>query len=368
MKILFLTSAHASNDDRIYYLQAKTLSENHEIKIFSTFGGESLAKGNLILEYNKTHYSSRKEKISAFYNQCIAYNPDVIICSEPLPILGAHRFVKQKKSCRLLYDITEFYPSKKNLSHFSIFKKLFLAAGMVWLNRKAAGLVDGFIFGEHYKSLYYRANFKNKPFIHLPYYQDLKFFPDFSIAPNKLTFGYTGKFSEEKGIIRFAFFLKFFKEKNPDTFFSVKLIGWFENEMVRNQFLSLTDGIEIEFIENLPFESYCKSLSDISIFFDLRDVDAENNLCLPIKLFTYAAIGRPMIYSPIQAIQYAHPDQDFIKLCKNEDFSCMNETVLDWISSEDLYAGLCKQSRNFAEKHQWDAIKEDFIRIVTENE
>ena len=57
MKILFLTSAHASNDDRIYYLQAKTLSENHEIKIFSTFGGESLAKGNLILEYNKTHYS-----------------------------------------------------------------------------------------------------------------------------------------------------------------------------------------------------------------------------------------------------------------------------------------------------------------------
>lgn len=368
MKILFLTSAHASNDDRIYYLQAKTLSRIHEIKIFSTFAGESLTEENLILEYNKTQYSSRKEKISAFYNQCITFNPDVIICSEPLPIIGAHRFVKQKKSCCLLYDITEFYPSKKNLSHFSIFKKLFLAAGMVWLNRKAAGLADGFIFGEHYKSLYYRANFKNKPFIHLPYYQDLKFFPDFSIAQNNLTFGYTGKFSEEKGIIRFAYFLRFFKEKNPNTFFSVKLIGWFENELVHHQFLSLTKGIEIEFIENLPFETYCFSLSNISIFFDLRDVDAENNLCLPIKLFTYTAIGRPMIYSPIQAIHFAHPDQEFIKLCPNEDFSGMNEVICNWISSERKYVELCNLSRNFAEKHQWDAIKDEFIRFVTLNE
>ncbi|MFM7667977.1 MAG: hypothetical protein ACKO7D_07290 [Bacteroidota bacterium] len=368
MKILFLTSAHASNDDRIYHLQAKTLAKNHLVKVFSTFGGKQLEEENLILEYNNEIFSSRKEKIKVFYNQCLGFNPDVIICSEPLPILGAHKYVKQKKSCRMLYDVTEFYPSKKNLSNLSLIKKLIAAVGMVWLNRKASGLVNGFIFGEHYKSLYYRANFKNKSYIHLPYYQDLAYFPQFSLPQNKLTFGYTGKFSEEKGILRFAHFLKFFKEKNTDTSFQVKLIGWFENEMIKKEFYKITEGIEIEFVENLPFESYCQALSEISIFFDLRDVDAENNLCLPIKIFTYAAIGRPMIYSPIQAIEYAHPNQEFIKLSKNEDFSGMNEVIRNWISSNDQYVELCNQSRNFAEKHQWDAIKEEFIRFVTANE
>jgi glycosyltransferase involved in cell wall biosynthesis len=368
MKILFLTSAHASNDDRIYFLQAKTLSKYHEVKVFSTYGGEQYEVENLITEYNKTPFSSRKEKIKIFYNQCITFNPDVIICSEPIPIIGANEYVRHNSSCRILYDVTEFYPSKKNLINLSIFKKFIVSVGMIWLNRKAAGLVDGFIFGEHYKSLYYRANFKNKPFIHVPYFQDLIYFPEFSLPQNKLTFGYTGKFSNEKGIIRFARFLNFFKENNPDFPFQVKLIGWFENELVQNQFFKITDGIEINFVENLPFESYCHSLSDISIFFDLRDVDTENNLCLPIKIFTYAAIGRPMIYSPLQAIQFAHPEQDFIKICKNEDFDSMNETVKNWISSSDEYAEICRLSRDFAEKYQWETIKEEFIHFVTTHE
>jgi glycosyltransferase involved in cell wall biosynthesis len=368
MKILFLTSAHTSNDDRIFHLQAKTLAKNYEVKVFSTYGGLKLRDSNLICEYDNTVFSSKKEKITAFYNQCIEFNPETIICSEPLPILGAHRFVKEKKACRLLYDVTEFYPSKKNLNHLSPFKKLFVAAGMIWLNRKAAGLVDGFIFGEHYKSLYYRANFKNKSFIHLPYYQDLNFFPDFSVPNDKLIFGYTGKFSEEKGIIEFAHFLKFFKEKNPNTSFQVKLIGWFENEKVKQEFYEITESIDIIYVENLPFERYCHSLSDISIFFDLRDVDAENNLCLPIKIFTYSAIGRPMIYSPIQAIQQAYPNQEFINLTKDFDYQLISNCILEWTSKKEDFDELCRKSRNFAEKHHWEAIKEEFIRFVTTHE
>jgi glycosyltransferase involved in cell wall biosynthesis len=368
MKVLFLTSAHNSNDDRIYFLQAKTLAKSHNIRVYSTFGGYHIQEFSLEALYDSTPFRSRKEKITAFYNQCIQFNPDVIICSEPLPILGAKRFVKQKKSCRLLYDITEFYPSKKNFLGFSPFKKVIAAAGMVWLNRKASGLVDGFIFGEHYKSLYYRANFKNKPFIHLPYYQDLTYFPNFNQPQNELVFGYTGKFSEEKGIVRFGHFLQVFKEKNPEKTFRVKLIGWFESESVRKEFYKLTEGIVVEFIENLPFEEYCQSLSDISIFFDLRDVDAENNLCLPIKIFTYAAVGRPMIYSPIQAIEQAHPNQDFIKLCKNENYDYMNQLVHDLISDKINFHEMCIKSREFAENHQWEAIKQEFIRFVTSNE
>jgi glycosyltransferase involved in cell wall biosynthesis len=368
MKFLFLTSAHVSNDDRIYFLQARTLAKNHEVRVYSTFGGEEIQENQLIAYYDNTSFRSRKDKIKAFYDQCVKFSPDVIICSEPIPILGANRYKKEKKSCRLLYDITEFYPSKKNFIGFSPLKKLIAAIGMVWLNRKASALVDGFIFGEHFKSLYYKANFKNQPYILLPYYQDLNYFPQFKIPSSKLIFGYTGKFSEEKGIIRFANFIKFFNEKNPEVTFSIKLIGWFESELVRKEFFRLADEISIDFVENLPFEEYCHSLSEISVFFDLRDVDAENNLCLPIKLFTYAAVGRPVIYSPIQAILQAHPEHDFIKLCNNENYDFITKIVQEIISDQNRFHEMCLESRKFAEKHQWEAIKDEFIRFVTTNE
>jgi len=365
MKIIFLTSAHFSNDDRIYFLQAKSLSILHRVKVFSTFGGECRSEENLIIEYQAKSFKSRNEKIEAFRNQCIEFNPDVIICSEPLPIIGAYRYKNQKSQCKIIYDVTEFYPSKKNVVQFSFIKKIFALAGMILLNRKASGLVDAFIFGEHYKSLYYRSNFKNKPFIYLPYFQDLSYYPDFTLPKNIHTFSYTGKFSEEKGIIRFASFLKVFKEKNPNTYFNVKLVGWFESNIVSEQFYKLTEGIEIHHQENLPFERYCHSLSETTIFFDLRDIDAENNLCLPIKIFTYASVGRPMIYSSIHAIQHQYPNEEFIKFCKNDDYETICESVLEKISSRDKYIALCEQSRKFSENHQWETIKDEFIRFVT---
>ena len=115
MKILFLTSAHNSNDDRIYFLQAKTLAVIHEVKVFSTFGGEQIVDVNLISEYDSTFFSSRKEKITALYNQCVTFNPDVIICSEPIPIIAAHRFVKQKNLVACCTMSPSFIPQKRIL-------------------------------------------------------------------------------------------------------------------------------------------------------------------------------------------------------------------------------------------------------------
>jgi len=71
MKVLFLTSAHTSNDDRIYFLQAKTLAKSHDIRVYSTFGGENIQESSLEAFYDSSPFRSRKEKITAFYNQCV---------------------------------------------------------------------------------------------------------------------------------------------------------------------------------------------------------------------------------------------------------------------------------------------------------
>jgi hypothetical protein len=46
----------------------------------------------------------------------------------------------------------------------------------------------------------------------------------------------------------------------------------------------------------------------------------------------------------------------------------MNLIVHDLISDEVNFNEMCLKSREFAENHQWEAIKNEFIRFVTSNE
>lgn len=367
MRILFLTSAHSSIDDRIYYHQAKSMCNDNQVAIYSTYSGISSKDDLIELTYDDRTFSSRKLKIEAFSTKCEEYLPDVVICSEPIPIIGAHQQRKKNKSSkyRILYDVTEFYPSKKNLQGSKGLKRLVKTIAMVQLNKKAASLVDGFIFGEHFKSLFYKAHFKKKQSVYLPYYQDLSYFPLFQLPPSEFVIGYSGKFSEEKGIFRFAEVLNQFAKHQNSENWRVVLIGWFADKRTEEEFNFRTKDLQIELKENMPFESYCKSLYDISVFMDLRDSDAENNLCVPIKLFTYASAGRPVIYSALQAIESAYPNEKFITNKRTEDLQGMVEKLSQYYENRSELEIDCDAAFHFARNHQWDIIKEDFIRFVT---
>lgn len=69
----------------------------------------------------------KKDKIDKFIGILSANDQDVIICSEPLPVLAAKRFKSLSgKNPRIVYDITEWYPSKKNLSAYNFLMRLFI--------------------------------------------------------------------------------------------------------------------------------------------------------------------------------------------------------------------------------------------------
>ena len=367
MRILFLTSAHSSLDDRIFYHQARALKVDNQISIYSTYGGITSEKDGITLTFDERIFPSRKEKIAAFSNKCEEFQPDVVICSEPIPIIGAHQQRKKNKSSkyRILYDVTEFYPSKKNLQGSKGLKRLVKTIAMVQLNKKAAASVDGFIFGEYFKSLFYKAHFKTKKSVFLPYYQDLSYFPDYQLPPYEFVIGYSGKFSEEKGIFRFAEVLNQFAQRYNRENWKVVLIGWFADKQTEEEFYFRTKDLQIEIKKSMSFETYCKSLSEFSVFMDLRDADAENNLCVPIKLFTYASAGRPVIYSALQAIESAYPNEKFITNKRTDDLQGMVEKLSQYYENRSELEIECEAAFHFARNHQWNIIKEDFIRFVT---
>lgn len=365
--ILFLTSAHSSEDDRILYHQALELSCENQVYIFSTFSGSNGRYNNVILSYDDSNFRSLIEKIRKFESICLEVNPDIIICSEPLPIFAAVRFKKkQQKKVRVIYDVTEFYPSKKNLSGLWGIQLILKSWILKWLNASASKQVDGFIFGEESKSLYYRKHFQKTPFIYLPYFQNLNFYNNDLVLPDLFTIGYTGKFSEEKGIFRFIEVLKKFSKICPVTDWKVKLIGTFDNEKTEEKFRNETHGFQVEIIQQQSFTDFCNSLKQFTLFFDVRETDDENNLCLPIKLFTYASAGRPIIYSAINAIKNLYPDETFFSLFQTNDIDGMVNKLIDYFKKPEFLKDDCIKARKFAEKHQWALVKNDFIHFITE--
>ena len=120
-KILFLTTAHKYNDDRIFYHQAKELlKEGFQVKICSL---SSEFVGNIegieIESYSILDHTA-KEKIKVFQTINDAYQPDCIICSEPLAVIASKRYVKKNKMSILPYLSLSNFKKVQAEKHFLI--------------------------------------------------------------------------------------------------------------------------------------------------------------------------------------------------------------------------------------------------------
>jgi len=173
MKVLFLQSAHYAHDDRVLYHQAATLQKSGiDVDVWG------------------------KERFATF--QANDTDADVIIADTPRALWKA-----RNSKAKLIYDITEWYPSKKNLrvNPFLIIPKaILMCIASLWAGYRS----DALIFGEYYKSYPFRFLFPNKPSIDLPYYPDLQYIS--ALPPHNITqcckVLYAGPLTKEKGYFR----------------------------------------------------------------------------------------------------------------------------------------------------------------------
>jgi glycosyltransferase involved in cell wall biosynthesis len=369
-KILFLTTAHRYDDDRIFYHQAKALKdEGHRVKICSlTSEFQGTAEGIEIESYTIIDKST-EEKLSVFKKAIQGFDPDAVICSEPLTVMAAGNFKKQKK-VSIVYDITEWYPSMRMIEPFSFPFNIFHALKFFMIQLYAGLISTHFIFGEDTKKfpLAYFFPFKKK--MVLPYYPDDAYIHQNikTQQANTITLCYTGQFSEEKGIGNFFAAADCLRKKRPGLDLRILLIGGPRKEKDERYFAEQLEKYRFENIsigKSASFETFTEAYADADICFDLRTMNYENHHCLPIKLFYYAASGKPVIYTDLKAIRQHMDVSGFGFLVNPEDPATVAEHILKYIEDPALYVKHARNARNvYEKKYNWGAIRGPFVKFI----
>jgi len=370
--VAFLTSTHSPFDDRIFYHQAKSLAKIFKVVIISGVETISETFDNISIVSDNSRGLDKKNKIEFFKQSLKPFNPELIICSEPLPIIAALRYKKAvHQKVKIIYDVTEWYPSKKNLEGLPLYKQIFSFLKLLIVNLYTSSRCDGFIFGEHYKSLPYRFLFGYKKWEMVSYYPDLKYinYQESKLNSGKICLGYAGKISVEKGIANFFEAAKAVKQKSPETAVKLKIIGWCLSLAEKKTFDKLcreAGNMELEILDKQNFETFSDQLHDIDILFDLRKLDFENNRCLAIKVFYYAACGKPVIYSDIKAIRRDIDVNKFGYFVNPSDSELISDYIINYVEHPDLYKKHSQVARKLAEEnYNWGIIEPRFVEFIT---
>jgi len=370
-KILFINTLHSSFDDRTFYHHALALSqESDSVRIFSTLE----AKNETI---NNISFCSEKIYDNSFFNQLksicrIVENnqPDIVICDSPLGILATF-FSKNK--CTVIYDVTEWIPSKKNLKNSTLLLLPIKFLGLLLLNITAGFLTDKFIFGEYYKAVPFNLFFWKKRIVS-SYYPDLNYIQSEipSDISHKVRFYYSGWFNAEKGFDKVLKLIELVAGLNTNITIELQLTGSYSSETDKNYFESivaeLPQNVVVISSNFKSFHDFCAELKYADIFLDLRKNDFENTRCLPIKLFYYMSCGRPVIYSGLKAIKNELDISGFGFLFEKNDLQALATGISDYITNHDLYNLHCDRAKDLSEKHyNWAKIKNEFVSFVLKN-
>lgn len=311
MNILFFQTAHSRNDDRVRYHQWRSLEE-------------------------AGHNCSFASAATDIYDI-----PDVVICDNPVALWRARKALPSRVT--MVYDITEWYPSKKNLRSASWWLRPFKWLALSVANYWAGWSANAFLFGEYYKARPFRILFPWKRHMRLPYYPSLHYIRH--TKPCTLTqqvrLFYAGPRTAEKGYNRIQELVRLCETGLPDK------------------------EVYLTAVNNLSFEDFCKEITHHDIFLDLRDADAENTRCLPIKLFYYMAAGRPVIYSDLKAIRQGVPEIVKDSLVRPNDLQQAATMICELVKQPAKYTAICNRNRQLAEKsYNWESQKEAFVQFI----
>lgn len=369
-KILFLTTAHRYDDDRIFYHQAKALkNEGNQIKICSLSSEfKGFIDGIEIESYSILNKSSTDKK-KVFESICEDFQPDCIIGSEPLPVISAKK-IKREKKVSVIYDITEWYPSIRMVEKYSFPLKIIHALKFFLIQLYAGFISTHYIFGEKTKTFPLIFFFPFKKRIISPYYPDDVYIHSNikKLSPNKITLCYTGQFSEEKGVGYFFEALDKLRNKKKALEISILLIGASRKEKDKKYFSELINKYQFENLEikqSTTFESFTETYADADICFDLRPSNYENHHCLPIKIFYYAASGKPVIYTNLKATRQHVDVSNFGYLVNPKDSDAIADYIIQYIENPKLYSKHAENARKeYEEKYNWGMIKNNFVSFI----
>ena len=369
--ICILTSGHPPYDERIYWKFALTFANNgfNTSVICSTMDISHQENGIFIKGFDGENLSKR-EKINKLKELLPDSDPDIIICCEPLTIIAADKYVSAyQKKCRILADITEWYPENVAFKHSGV-KRIFWYLFLYLLNVYTVNKADALIIGEKNKKRRYDliAPFRQK--IIIGYYPVLRFFEYSPLRLNdELVMCYAGLISFERGIKKIVEAAGMVAKKYPALNIRVKFIGKFqkpEEQASFLQFIQKFKNIKVELTGWTSYDKISELLKDVHICFDLRIRNFIYNNSLPIKIFEYMAAGKPFIYSDIRPIREEFNYSACGQLVNPNDLSEICESVEKYIKDRELLAVHQQNGRKIIEQEKnWELESAKLISFIS---
>ena len=364
-RICLVTSGHPSFDERIFWKFGLTLTENNfdVMIIASTEDIHIHIRGIIINSFNGIDLD-KNNKIKKFYNYLIEFNPQIIICSEPLTVIAAVKYRrKQNSDVKVIHDVTEYYPHQNAFKGLSGFRKYLKYLKLFLFNVYAANAVNQLIIGEKNKAKLFNwiAPFKKKNII--GYYSPKKYFHHtYKDLSNPITFCYLGEQSEERGFYRFIDVIKKLS-LNSNYSFKLIFIGSSSNRPIK--YLNVNKNIEIEEMNWTEYDALSDVMSKANFFIDLRDKNKIFNRSLPIKIFDYMACGRPVIFSNLNSFSEFSDIKQFTHFVEPDDIDTVVKILNNYLSNKELYSEHCQAARRlFEEKYNWELLGDKLLKLI----
>jgi len=369
-RICLVTSGHPPFDERIFWKFGKSLTEAgfSVVIICSTQEINKVVDGIIIDGFDSESFP-KKKKIEKFYSLINQFTPDLIICSEMLPIFAALKFRKQNQKTKVILDITEWFPEnvafkftglKRWIKYFQLLLPYFFILQKV----------DHLIIGEVSKKKRYDFIASSKPKTIIGYYPIFKYFnykkPD--LSKEETILGYEGVITFERGIKNLLQASVSIADKFPKKKFKLLLFGRFTYQQEETEFRGIISEIKnfpVEIVDWTDYDKMSPVIEKMDICFDLRKRNFIYSNSLPIKIFEYMACGKPFIYSDIKPIR---DEMDFEKygfLVNPDDETEIVNAIEVYLNSPELALQHSMNARKLIEENKnWESESKKLIELV----
>ena len=370
-KIALVTTGHPPFDERIYWKFGLSISSHgYETEIICSTENITIKKNNIAIHGFKDDSLSRKAKLNKLFHFIDGFNPDLIICFEASAIIPAYKYKKSvNNKCKIILDITEWYPENVAFKYWGI-KKWLSYFTLYFFNIYVTNLADILILGEKNKLKRYKIIAPFIPKVIIGYYPVLKFF-NYSLpqnVPKTFTLCYAGLINFERGILTILKATERFAELHQDMKIILKILGKFQFADEENKFNSLIKKKKNIIIERVNWTTYDKisdNLTDVHICLDLRDRNYIYRNSLPIKIFEYMACGKPFIYSDIQPIKDELNVKDFGILVNPDNLEEIINAIEKYQSDRELLNIHSQNSRREIEDNRnWETESKKLIKLI----
>ncbi len=370
MNIVIVTSGHPPFDERIFYKYGNSLKKyGHTVAIVcSTENIDNELEGISIKGFVDTGLS-KNEKIGKLFDDISSFKPSLIICCEPLTILAAYKYKKEKSgTVKIIYDVTEYYPHQNTLKKYRGAARIGRYFQLSFFNTYTSNLADYLFIGEEGKAKLYNIIAPAIKKAIIGYYPPQKYFQYSSPGYDgkHFTICYAGSIAEANGFKRYLNLIRQAAERFTDKIIIAKIIGP-NSGSISNLIgdFSAIKNITVVCLGWVRYEDFSSQFKDVDLCVDLRDKNKVFNKSLPIKVFDYMASGKPFIFSNLDSFKGFEDVRKAGILIEPDDIgSALQRISLYLDNPEKLKEDSLAAFRLFKEKYNWEAIETKMIKII----